>query len=246
MNLKKDILERLHECADPKRAAHDENYIGTSFKTLGCSMPDIRNVAKPIFKQLETHPHHKRRDMMDKLWKAAKIYDLLHIPLLYLSQRKEEITHADWRVVKTWSEKIDNWAHSDSLSDLYAHLLERYPKLVLPTLRNWNTSKNPWKRRLSLTSLLYYSASRKHVVLSANEILPLVQKLLNDADPYVQKAVGWTLRECGNVYPEETKMFIHEHATELSSTAFSYATEKWPKKDKEPIKKMRKEFRKKK
>ena len=39
--------------------------------------------------------------------------------------------------------------------------LERFSKLVEPTLRQWNRSKNPWKRRASVVSTIYYASKKE-------------------------------------------------------------------------------------
>ncbi len=121
--------------------------------------------------------------------------------------------------------------------------MERYPEQIYPQLKQWNTSKYSWQRRISLTSLMLYSQLRG-TVPPVSKILPMIRARLNDPDAYVQKAIGWTLRECGNVYPAETKLFINKYLNQLSPSAFSYSTEKWIRSDKTPLKELRAEFRK--
>ncbi len=232
------ILKRLKPFSDKKRAEFSVGYMNTSFDILGCNIPSIRKIAREILTDLErNYTQSELRRIMANLWKFSNNFEALHIPLWFFSE-KEDLNLADWRILKSWAGKIDNWAHSDWLSSIYATLLEAYPKEIYPVFTLWNQDRNPWKRRLSLTSLLYYSNSRK-TILSVMKILPLIKARLHDDNPYVQKAVGWTLRECGNVYPEKTKDFIKMHILDLSSIAFSSSTEKWSKTEKEPLKKQR-------
>ncbi len=131
--------------------------------------------------------------------------------------------------------RVDNWAHADSLSCLYARILDEDPKAVLPQLKKWNVSKNPWLRRLSIVSLIYYNSQRQ-MVLPFEEIISLVKPQLEFEHYYVQKGVGWTLRECHNVYPEETFAFVLEHIRILSSYGFSTAMEKMSPRKREILK----------
>ena len=71
----------------------------------------------------------------------------------------------------------------------------------------------------------------------------MVKPLLKDSHVYVQKGVGWTLREMGNVYPAQTKKFVKQNCLKLSSIAFTTATEKWAEKEKAPLKQARKAVR---
>lgn len=229
----KNILTALKPHANEKRAQHSVGYMNTRYAILGCNMPSIRAVAK----EFSDIPIAE----LNATWKNSNTFDVLYV--LLIIQSKRELTLQDWPRLKRWSTRIDNWAHSDTLSEIIARLLEQHPKQIYPDLKKWNTSKLPWQRRLSLTSLLYYSAMRSEY-LPHNKILPLVKARLQDEHVYVQKAVGWTLRECGNVYPTVTKKFIRTHGTKLSAIAFSSATEKWNKREKEPLKQQRKLARK--
>ena len=56
---------------------------------------------------------------------------------------------------------------------------------------------------------------------------------------YVQKGVGWTLREIGNVYPDEALAFLEANIGQLSAAAFTAATEKLSPAKKNRIKKLR-------
>ncbi len=84
--------------------------------------------------------------------------------------------------------------------------------------------KNEWLRRISLVSLIHYSG-KNAVYLPLKKVLPLVSNCLNDERYYVQTAVGWVLREMGNIYPKEIMKYLETHAKKMSSTAFSLAIE---------------------
>ena len=68
----------------------------------------------------------------------------------------------------------------------------------------------------------------------------LVSPLLNDKEYFVQKAVGWTLRESYNVYPKQTYQFIEENIKHISPTAFTTCLEKMTEKQKLILKQKRK------
>ena len=124
------------------------------------------------------------------------------------------------------------------MSGLYARMLEQNPKLVYPTLEKWNFAKNPWLRRLSIVSLLYYSAQREKILPFA-KIIVLLEPQLEFDHYYVQKGVGWTLREAGNIYPAETYSYLEKNIQRISAHAFSAATEKLTKPKKDKLKKLR-------
>ena len=126
---------------------------------------------------------------------------------------------------KTWINRVDCWEHSDDLSKIYAHTLENHPEWIVPVLEKWNKDENPWKRRQSIVSLIEYASKRKKV-LPFSKLISFIDPLLSDKDYYVQKGIGWTLREVYNVYPKKTLTYLRKNLLNISSIAYSAATEK--------------------
>jgi len=144
-----------------------------------------------------------------------------------------------WGKIKNWQKRVDNWGDCDALSKIYTKILEIIPAEVLEQIEKWNKSTNLWDRRQSLVSLLYFSRTKK-VVLPYNTIVKFIDTIINDPEYYVQKAVGWSLKELYNVYPNETLPYLYENIKKISAIAFSAATEKLKKEDKEKLKRIRK------
>ena len=103
------------------------------------------------------------------------------------------------------------------------------PRLkTLQQMIQWNQKSGQeysWFRRQSLVSLLYYSRLRR-VVLPCEFLLEMVAAQLEDEDYYVQKAVGWTLREIYNIYPQRVTEFLQANVDKVSSHAWQAASEK--------------------
>ena len=58
-----------------------------------------------------------------------------------------------------------------------------------------------------------------------DRVLPLVTVCLDDERDYVQKAVGWVLREMGHAYPDEVRGYLEKNMTTIPALAFSRAVE---------------------
>jgi DNA alkylation repair enzyme len=65
---------------------------------------------------------------------------------------------------------------------------------------------------------------KKAVFLPLNKVLPMLENCLDDERPYVQKAIGWVLREANYVYHAEISAFIEQHLADLRGIAFGAAT----------------------
>ena len=137
-----------------------------------------------------------------------------------------KISPETWPTLSTWSQHIENWAHSDGLASIYSGLLAQNFDEVYGVLRRWNNAENQWLRRLSMVSLIHY-AGKKAVFLPLDKVLPRLENCLDDERPYVQKAIGWVLREANYVYHAEISAFIEQHQADMRGIAFSAATERF-------------------
>ena len=72
-------------------------------------------------------------------------------------------------------------------------------------LKKWNRDSDPWKRRQNLVVLI--RRRNKHT-LAFEEMIPLIERLVSDDDYFVQKAVGWALRDIALVFPEPTETWV--------------------------------------
>lgn len=215
-----------------------KKYIGTSYDFVGLSVPKQREIFK-AGQTFNTLSLEEQLQVWNEIWLHSHLYEALSQALLFVEKHMKHLEPvALWKVIKNWTPKIDNWAHSDVLSGIYSYLLEQEPKMVYAQLKEWNYSDNPWERRQSLVALIEYSKKRKKV-LPFSRIITLVKFLLKDPHYFVQKGLGWALREAGNVYPKETYDFLLKHYKDISGIAFSAAAEKLGKKEKEKLKELR-------
>lgn len=211
----------------PLTGQQKQAYYGTENKVLGLTVPQQRQLLKVgySFSHLSMN---EQLAVWNSIWYGCKHHESKAQALFWLSNIKDiNILVEFWPTIKDWITAVDSWDASDNLSSVYVRILEDAENIIYPTLQAWNKSKNSWERRQSLVSLLYYSSARKKV-LPHKKIFSLIENLLGDPDKFVQKGVGWTLRECYSVYPEITEKFVRQRATILSATAFSAASEKWP------------------
>ena len=200
-------------------------------------------VKRKLFKDEFQYPDLSEKEQLklwSYIWKNGIYMETLGLSLTFYEKRYKKLNLDDWKILKSWSQRIDNWAHGDQLCSYYAKLYEEFPKEIEPTLLKWNQSKKPWLRRLSIVSLFYYSSMRKTRQPRFNLARELVLNLIDDQHKYVQKGVGWTLREMYNVYPEKTLKLIYQYASDIPPQGWQAATEKLPKATKEELKKIRK------
>ncbi len=214
--------------------------VESKVKTTPKNAPAQRRLSKQKF-SFSNLPAMEQLNVWDYVWHNSQDFWVKMQSFLYCeSQVKDaDFLRASWDVIKHWQNYVNNWGECDSLSKLYTKILELLPKKVLAQLKQWNKSTNFWDRRQSVVSLLYFSRTKK-VILPYNTIIPFINKLIGDEEYYVQKGVGWSLKELYNVYPKETFLYLEDDAKKVSPIAFTIAIEKRTKNEKEKLKKKRK------
>jgi 3-methyladenine DNA glycosylase AlkD len=179
-------------------------------------------------------------EIWDTLWKTSPYGDVLFAALeFYTPVVRKKVSPGLWTVVRQWSNRIDNWCHSDGLSAIYSRILETNFAQTYPQIEAWNLDDNEWLRRISLVSLIHYSG-KNAVFLHLNKVLPLVSNCIDDQRHHVQTAVGWVLREMGGVYNAEITKFLETHAGKMGPQAFSRAIERLSPDERTRLRNMRK------
>lgn len=236
-----DNLSRLSIRNHPDDLAKLKRYLGTQLKVHGIDSKSQHALSKTgySFSQAE-------KIKSFQLFSDLCFYSLSHEGMsqsyIYLDRNYKAIPcQLQLEHLPFWVKKVDNWAHSDYLSKFLTRLFEE-PKTrpeMLEIVKKWNNSDKLWERRQSLVSLYYYSRTKSQF-LPYKTAIKLVENLLEDKEYYVQKAVGWTLRELFNVYPKDTYHFINKYAKEIKPAAFTTCIEKMTENEKLKIKQNRK------
>lgn len=233
-------LKAISSHVDPEAAIQLQRYIGTTQKVHGLSSKAQQELSKKGFSFHRTDAAETFR-VYDHIYRHSDVFEARNLAFIFLDRHYKHIPLSlQLELLPAWVQHVDNWAHSDSLSKFLSRLTEQPDtrSQMLAHLRRWNLSKNPWERRQSLVALFYYARTRKYY-LPFDEVIALVNPLIHDPEYFVQKAVGWTLRESYNAYPRETYRFLEQHMAVLSPYAFTASTEKMPAKEKAALKALR-------
>jgi 3-methyladenine DNA glycosylase AlkD len=211
------------------------NYYNTGYLKLAEIPTPILRAFPKSFDFQSTLNQRELREFWFFSWHESEIFEVLSLALYFFEKEMSQYTLKDWHWLKKLVNKVDNWAHSDGLSKIYAHLYQQGKEQLETTYEEWNNSKNPWQRRQSLVGMLYYSNLRKKNVPPFFIFKRRIMALLMDDHFYVRKGLGWTLREMYNIYPEETYRLLLKIAKKLPAEGWQAASEKLSVKDKKRL-----------
>jgi 3-methyladenine DNA glycosylase AlkD len=194
--------------------------------TVQGDIPLHRRESKRVY-SFSALPFTDQLAIWDQLWKTGTNWYIRLHAYFFLERhiKKENELREMWPVIVHWQDQVDDWGLCDALAKIYTKILVVTPDEVYAQLRQWNSDPNLWKRRQSVVSLLYYSRTKKQFP-TFGQIEALITPLLSDKEYYVQKGVGWAMREWRSVYPAETLAWLKEHIRSVSAIAFTIAIEK--------------------
>jgi len=221
-----------------------ENYIGAGqsrLTYLNIKIPEVRNAFRQGF-SFSNLPADEQWQIWNYIWRKSNIFEVMLLPSYWAAQQNVPELFRHRQLVLKWLNRVDNWAHSDEMSAHYAKLLEHNAKRIMPEFKRWSKSKNPWFKRQSMVGLIFYSRFRKKLP-QAKILLQHIERHIDDDHYYVQKGVGWTVRECWNAYPSVTLTYLKKNAHRIPSAGWTAATEKLSAKDKAALMILRRQRR---
>jgi|DEB19_MinimDraft_2_1074335.scaffolds.fasta_scaffold02065_3 3-methyladenine DNA glycosylase AlkD len=236
------ILGKLSLNEKPSGIKNLQQYVGTNYHFYSLKNPTVQAVFKQGF-SFSHEPMQVQMEFYIKLWNESNCYEIMNLSLMYLSIYCKKHKDIDaFLLAKRFLPKIDNWAHSDFLSSIIGRHMIYAESSIFDELHALNNTENLWERRASLVPLLYHLKSKKST-LTETHFFDSINPRISDEAYFVQKAVGWLLREFGEKFPKKLLSFLYNNAFQMSSTAFATATEKISSIEKEQLKLIRKEFK---
>ena len=217
------ILSRIKSLGDPQRAKNLQWFFktgpgeyGEGDLFAGLRVPEIRKLAK----EFQSLPLSSAVHLLRSPIHEARLLALLIMVRAYQGGdplQKEKIYRAYLKNTRF----INNW----DLVDLSAHhivgaYLCNKSHAPLVTLA---ASDLIWERRISILSTFHFI--RKGRFATA---LSIAQRLLQDQEDLIHKAVGWMLREIGNRDQKAEESFLKTHYKTMPRTMLRYAIEKFP------------------
>lgn len=241
-----DEVENALRNNEPKSVSNQyfdlQKYIGSKLKVLGLKSQVQRDLFKNGYSFSKLNPN-EQLPIWFEVWKTAAYFETRQQCIYFLEKNHKKFDPLYlWNQLQSWMFGIDNWAISDGFSGICGKLMVKNSSELFLDLERLNQSENFWERRQSLVILVNYYKKTPQPE-SVFRALLLVENLLEDQEYFVQKGLGWLLRELGELYPAELELFLYNHIKILSPIAFTSATEKIDLSMKEELKLMRKQHR---
>jgi 3-methyladenine DNA glycosylase AlkD len=212
--LLQELRKGLKQAADPAKAPAMQAYMKSAMPYHGVSTQPLREVCKKIFAAVELLSRSQWQATVLQLWHGARFREERYAALLLAGDKR-------WRTFQTpaamavYEELIVTGAWWDYVDDIASHrigaILRDHPDPISRKMRTWSRSDNLWKRRASiLCQLGFKDATDLELLFSC------IEPSLDSKEFFLQKAVGWALRQYAWTDPGEVKRYVRRNRQRLS------------------------------
>lgn len=214
----KHVRAALAEVANPTDAAHYQRFFKTAPGEYGAGDVFL-GVRVPAIRAVVARHRGLAFDEIDELL-DSHVHEHRHAGVLLLvdrARRDPEETVARY-LAAVRRGRVNNWDLVDSSAELLGRWLVDRDRSVLDELA---ASPVLWQRRVAVLATFAFIKRG-----DASTTLRLAERLLDDPEDLMHKAVGWMLREVGKRVSRDTLVgFLDVHAARMPRTMLSYATE---------------------
>lgn len=205
-----NLIETFENNRNPDNAFHMEKYMRNQFPFIGLKAAERRKLARPFMK-LKFHEHDVDKTIR-QLWELPeREYQLVAVDYLVKNKKHLEAHHIELIeyliTTKSWWDTVDAIA-----SHLVGELFAKFPHLLENIGDNWLRSENIWLQRSMILFQLKYKEKTNDALLYS-----IIQQLKPIDEFFIQKAIGWALREYSKTNPTSVRNFIEKE--ELSNLA---------------------------
>ncbi len=219
-------LVELQALANPAKAAEMLAYHKAERPYLGIPVPDIETLTGRWRADLSLDD---RLTLAADLWQT-NIHEARVAAAKLLTQARIRPDDGAWALIQSWVPDFDAWAIADHASIAGQKRLVADPSRI-DTVETWVQSPHMWTRRAAFVMTLPWTKQnfpKPQDLAVRGRVLGWCAALADDRDWFIQKAIGWWLRDLSKHDPDRTRAFLAEHGARLSPFARKEAARQLP------------------
>jgi 3-methyladenine DNA glycosylase AlkD len=224
MKIVEKVINELNQFSSKEKAQFLSRYFKTGKdeyaegdRFIGVTVPNQRLVAKKYFSQISLD---ELRELIRSEIHEHRLTAVIMLVYKFERLKSDEEKKKIYEFYLKHTDYINNWDLVDTSAPkiIGAYLFDKRKDL----LYEFANSENLWKQRIAIISTLYF-IKKKHL----DDTIKISEILLNHKHDLIHKAVGWMLREVGDVNKEVEVNFLNKHYKNMPRTMLRYAIEKF-------------------
>ncbi|MCC5987026.1 MAG: DNA alkylation repair protein [Pararhodobacter sp.] len=222
-----EAIAALRALGDPARAADMAAYHKTARPFLGVGVPQIDALARQWRAGCTLD---ERVTLAAGLWESNIHEARVAAAKLLTQARIRPDDGAVWVLIAGWAEGFDSWALADHASAAGSRRLVADPSR-LDHVERWTRHENMWTRRAALVMSLPWARlphPKPAELAVRRRVLGWCAAYADDREWFIQKAVGWWLRDLSRHDPQAVRAWLGAHGERLKPFARREAARRLP------------------
>jgi 3-methyladenine DNA glycosylase AlkD len=193
--------------ADADYAGWSKKYLRNQFDFLGIRTPIRRNLTNQFLKENGLPPNNSLKDIIFCLWDLPE-REYQQAALDILEKVKKDLTADDMSWLASLIVKKSWWETVDVLSPrIFGYMFLTDHELIPMYADRWIENENIWLQRTAILYQLKYKNKTNE-----ERLFRYILRRASSNEFFVQKAIGWALREYAKTNPDSVKRFVSQHA----------------------------------
>lgn len=203
------LKEKFDQQADPARAEQMERYMRNRFKFYG-----LQSKPRQALYHQELLAEKKAGQidwtLLEQAWDDPH-RELQYFVCDYLTALKKALVFEDMSRIEHFVRSKQWWDTIDALIKPISYL-GLHDQRVEQLMLTWAADPDMWVRRTAIEHQLLRKDKTDPEMLAA-----IIEQNLNQSEFFINKAIGWALRDYSKTDPQWVRVFIENHRDQLSS-----------------------------
>ena len=210
------LYEEMIQHKNEEQARQMSKYMLNKFEYIGIKIPERREIFKNFFKE---YKNEEKIDweFVNKCWEN-KYREFQYIAADYLKNMKDKLTRDDIPKLKQLILKKSWWDTIDNL-DMTIGALALKDSNVNKILLEWSLDENIWLRRIAIDHQLLRKEKTNTELLEK-----ILKNNLGQAEFFINKSIGWALRDYSKTNPKWVKNFIEKNKEKMAKLSIREAS----------------------
>lgn len=206
-NFTRELLNIFEQNTNKERAQQQKAYLKNQFAFFGLTSPQRKKLQAPFLVNKYLLAKETGIKIIKELYNQPKRelhYFAMELADKYPKKTPEEkdIQLYEWLITQnSWWDTVDFIA-----ANIVGAYFIKYPEKQENFIKKWITSNNMWLQRTAIIHQLKYREKTNIEILSY-----AIENCLGSKEFFINKAIGWALRQYGKTKPDWVMEFVENH-----------------------------------
>jgi len=210
-----NLFTEMEKNKNAEQAKKMSAYMKNKFVFLGIPKPKLNEIIKPYIKEGKKHELDWKfvNICWEKDYREAQYFAVEYLESLIKLLTDDDLPNLKKLIItKSW------WDTTDSIDAIIGKIVLNYKKLEKEMLK-WSKDENIWIRRVAIDFQLQYKEKTNQKLFEQ-----IIVNNFGTDEFFINKAIGWSLREYSKTNKKWVKDFINKYKDRLHKLSIKEAS----------------------